>query len=129
MLFSVLITLIFMVNLHDTFIRKYIVDALSQCGTLDCANFMVATIADKKVGTPQSVQFLTGIALVGEPSESMVGNILSFCKRTSSRTAFLTLGTLMHKYCSQHSCHNLVGFRLISFQFFKFVFRRFSKYT
>ncbi len=91
------------------FTRKYIVDALSQCGTLECAEFMITTITEKKVGTPQSVQFLTGIALVGKPSEDMVGNILYFCQETPSRTAFLTLGTLMHKYCSQHSCENLVG--------------------
>jgi hypothetical protein len=66
-------------------------------------------IKEKLVSTPQSVQFLTGIALVGKPSEDMVGNILFLCQDTPSRTAFLTLGTLMHKYCSQHSCDNLVG--------------------
>ena len=100
-------------NECNHFIRKYIVDALSQCGTLDCAEFMISTITDKKVGTSQSVQFLTGIALVGKPSEDMVGNVLFFCQETPSRTAFLTLGTLMHKYCNQHSCDNLVGCRLL----------------
>ncbi|XP_028404665.1 uncharacterized protein LOC114527217 [Dendronephthya gigantea] len=87
--------------------QKYIVEALSQCGTLHCANFMVTTITEGKVGTPVSVQFLTGIALVGMPSEDMVANILFFCEESPSRTAFLTLGTLMNKYCSQHSCDNL----------------------
>ena len=84
-------------------------DALSQCGTLDCAEFMVATMLSKNVSVAQSVAFLTGIALVGKPSEDMVGSILQFCKKIPSRSAFLTLGTLMHKFCSQHSCNNLVG--------------------
>lgn len=98
--------------------RKFIVDALSQCGTLDCAQFMVSVITDNEVGTPQSVQLLTGIALVGKPSEDMVGNILYFCQETPSRTAFLTLGTLIHKYCSQHSCDNLVRLFLLVFCIF-----------
>ena len=92
-------------------------DALSQCGTLHCANFMVTTITDGKVGTPQSVQFLTGIALVGKPSVDMVANILFFCEESPSRTAFLTLGTLMHKYCSQHSCDNLVSLKQLLSRF------------
>ena len=100
-----------MVCNHST--RKFIVDALSQCGTFQCSEFMITIIKQEKVSTPQSVQFLTGIALVGEPSDDMVGNILYFCQETPSRTAFLTLGTLIHKYCSQHSCDNLVGFLLL----------------
>jgi hypothetical protein len=86
----------------------YLLDALPHCGTSGCALVMSRAIERQLVNSERGNMFLTGLALVSVPTEVMIRHVLNLCQIKPSRTSMLTLGTLIHKYCDDRKCDNLV---------------------
>ncbi|KAK3755617.1 hypothetical protein QZH41_017617, partial [Actinostola sp. cb2023] len=79
--------------------QMYLLDALPHCGTSGCARVISHAIKHDLVNGERGNMFLAGIALVSTPTQDMIGHVLDLCMAKPSRTAMLTLGTLIHKLC------------------------------
>lgn len=93
----------------------FLLDAIPHCGTSGCAKVINHAIKHDLVTGERGNMFLSGLALVNSPSEEMIGHVLSLCEAKPSRTAMLTLGTLIHKLCEDGRCDSLVSSRNIEF--------------
>ncbi len=80
--------------------RQYFLDALTYCGTATCVSSVRDIILKDEVTGENMNMFLQGIALVGKPTKGMIRDVKEIAQSKPSRQAFLTLGTLMHRYCS-----------------------------
>jgi len=87
--------------------QMFLLDAIPHCGTSGCAKVINHAIKNELVNGERGNMFLSGLALVNSPSEEMIGHVLSLCEARPSRTAMLTLGTLIHKLCEEGGCDNL----------------------
>jgi len=79
--------------------RRYILDALTYCGTPTCVKTVHDVIIRGDVTGESRNMFLQGISLVAKPTKQMIRDVLSITKKTPSRQAYLALGTLIQRYC------------------------------
>jgi hypothetical protein len=87
--------------------RQFLLDAVTYCGTPTCISMIRNVIINGQISGERMNMFLQGIALVGKTDVNMVRDVLMIAKQTPSRQAFLTLGTLIHRQCSnnEQDCH------------------------
>lgn len=71
---------------------------------------MSHAIRNKLVSHERGNMFLAGLAMAANPSKATVAHVLELCEENPSRTAMLTLGTLIHKVCesSPDECNDEV---------------------
>ena len=55
------------------------------------------------VSNERGNMFLAGLAMAGTPTEDTIEHVLELCESSGGRTAMLTLGTLLHKFCESNS--------------------------
>eukprot|EP00794_Sanderia_malayensis_P007911 gene7911-8766_t len=79
--------------------RQYILDALTYCGTPTCVSAVHDVIIDGEVTGEYMNMFLQGISLVAKPTKQMIRDVLNIASKKSTRQAYLSLGTLMRRYC------------------------------
>ena len=93
-------------NLRDVY-RQFLLDAVTYCGTPTCISMIRDVIINGQISGERMNMFLQGIALVGKTDVNMVRDVLMIAKKTPSRQAFLTLGTLIFRQCSKNEqdCH------------------------
>jgi hypothetical protein len=93
-------------DLRDIY-KQYMLDAVTYCGTPTCIAMIRDVIINGQVSGERMNMFLQGIALVGKTELNMIRDVLLIVKKTPSRQAFLTLGTLLHRQCTRNAqdCH------------------------
>ncbi len=82
--------------------RQYILDSLTYCGTPTCVSAVHDVIIDGEVTGEYMNMFLQGISLVAKPTKQMIKDVLNIASKKSSRQAFLSLGTLLRRYCGNN---------------------------
>lgn len=83
--------------------RQYFLDALTYCATPTCVSAVHDIIIQDGVSGESMNMFLQGISLVAKPSKGMIRDMKDIASKKPSRQAYLTLGILMHRYCSANA--------------------------
>lgn len=91
------------------FHRQYFLDALTYCGTPTCVTTVHNVIISGDVTGEYRNMFLQGISLVAKPTKQMVRDVFNIAKTKPSRQAFLSLGTLINRYCKQENADCAYG--------------------